>query len=69
MSKEEALLANAAKQIEIKIKGQLIQKGLTQKELAKQLEVKPSTLNAAIHGNTDPRSVELRSTIYKMLGI
>ncbi|WP_288532030.1 transcriptional regulator [uncultured Secundilactobacillus sp.] len=65
----EEILANGAHEIKRKIKGALLDRDMTQVELAGMLKVNPQVLNRAIHGDMSPRSIEIREQVYKLLGI
>lgn len=45
----------------------LKRKGMTQRDLAKQLNIKPQQLNQALHFDMRPRSIELRQTVRQLL--
>ena len=65
----EEMVVRAANEIKKKIKGALLERDMTQVELAKLLNVNPQVLNRAIHGDMSPRSIEIRTQIYKVLAI
>lgn len=65
----EEKLANAKKQVERQIKMKLLDKNMTQTELADLIGETRTNVNLAIKGNTNPKSIEIRQKIYKVLGI
>ncbi len=65
----EEKLENAKKQVEMEIKTALLNKNMTQSELADLLGESRTRINLAIKGNTNPKSVEVRKKIYKVLGM
>lgn len=65
----EEKLENAKKQVEMEIKTALLNKNMTQSELADLLGESRTKINLAIKGNTNPKSVEVRKKIYKVLGM
>lgn len=68
MPLEEAL-DKAQSEINKAIKKKMIDKGFTQVELAKMLNVGRSSINVAISGASNPQAVRLRKQIYKILGM
>ena len=65
----EEKLANAKKQVERQIKMELLDKNMTQTELADLIGETRTNVNLAIKGNTNPKSIEIRKKIYKVLGM
>lgn len=65
----EEKLANAKKQVERQIKMELLDKNMTQTELADLIGETRANVNLAIKGNTNPKSIEIRKKIYKVLGM
>lgn len=65
----EEQLINAAKEVSKRIKIALIEKGLSQVDLARILDVGTPQLNRAIKGNLSPKSIEIRKRIYHLLDI
>lgn len=67
MSEEQ--LEKAARAIEKSIKGALLDKGMTQKDLAKLVHTTPQQLNMAIKGDASSNARELRKQIAEILHI
>lgn len=65
----EEQLINAAEKINKKIKIALIEKSLSQVDLARALNVGAPQLNRAIKGDLSPKSIEIRKRIYHLLDI
>ena len=65
----EEKLVNAKKQVERQIKMELLNKNMTQTELAVLIGETRTNVNLAIKGNTNPKSIEIRKKIYKVLGM
>ena len=65
----EEKLEEAKKQVERQIKMGLLDKNMTQAELANLIGESRTKVNLAIKGNTNPKSIEIRKKIYKVLGI
>lgn len=65
----EEKLVNAKKQVERQIKMELLDKNMTQTELADLIGETRTNVNLAIKGNTNPKSIEIRKKIYKVLGM
>ncbi|MEY8295006.1 helix-turn-helix domain-containing protein [Limosilactobacillus caviae] len=59
----EKATANVEKQIKIR----LLERDMTQTELASLIGENPQQVNRAIKGNSAPRSVEIRKKIYRVL--
>ncbi|AYM04127.1 transcriptional regulator [Lactobacillus sp. ZJLC28-8] len=47
----------------------LLEKDMTQVELASLINEKPVQLNRAIHADMSPKSVEIRQKVYRVLDI
>ena len=67
MSEEQ--LEKAARAIEKSIKGALLDKGMTQKELAKLVHTTPQQLNMAIKGDASSSARKLRKQIAEILNM
>ena len=65
----EEMLVEGIKENSKHIKMALMDRGMTQVELAKMLSTNPQVLNRAIQGDMSPRSLELRKRINRVLGI
>ena len=65
----EENLENARKQVENAIKVGLIEKNMTQTQLAQALGEKRVAVNLAVKGSTTPKSIAMRKKIYKVLGM
>lgn len=65
----EEQLINAAKEVSKRIKIALIEKGLSQVDLARILNVGTPQLNRAIKGDLSPKSIAIRKRIYHLLDI
>ena len=65
----EENLENAKKQVESSIKMALLKKNMSQAELANLIGESRTKVNLAIKGNTNPKSIEIRKKIYKVLGM
>ena len=65
----EEKLVNAKKQVERQIKMELLDKNMTQTELADLIGETRTNVNLALKGNTNPKSIEIRQKIYKVLGM
>ena len=65
----EQQLLKAALDVEKSFKIALLDKGITQKELAKMVNTTPQQVNMAIKGDLTPKSRELREQIAKILNI
>ena len=68
MSVEEQL-EQANKAVERQIKMALLQKSMTQAELAKLIGETRQSVNKAVKGGTSPKDVMVRRKIYKALGM
>lgn len=62
-------LENAKKQVESSIKMALLKKNMSQAQLADLLGENRTVVNLAIKGNTNPKAVQIRKKIYKVLGM
>ena len=65
----EEKLEEATKEVERQIKMRLLDKNMTQAKLANLIGESRIRVNLAIKGNTNPKSIEIRKKIYKVLGI
>lgn len=65
----EQQLLKAALDVEKSFKIALLDKGITQKELAKMVNTTPQQVNMAIKGDLTPNSRKLREQIAKILNI
>lgn len=65
----EEMILNSVHENEKKIKRALLDRDMTQVELSRLLNVNPQVLNRAIHGDMSPRSLEIRKSINKVLGL
>lgn len=65
----EEKLENAKKQMEREFRIALINKDMTQTELADLLGLSRSQINKAIKGGTNPSDARIRQKIYKVLGM
>lgn len=65
----EQNLVDGAKAITNRIKMRLLEKDMTQVELASLINEKPVQLNRAIHADVSPKSVEIRQKVYRVLDI
>ncbi|MFC6290633.1 transcriptional regulator [Levilactobacillus angrenensis] len=65
----EQSLVDGAKAITNRIKMRLLEKDMTQVELASLINEKPVQLNRAIHADMSPKSVEIRQKVYRVLDI
>jgi len=65
----EEMLVEGIKENSKRIKVTLVQRGMTQVELAHILSANPQVLNRAIQGDMSPRSLQLRKRINQVLGI
>ena len=63
----EQQLLKAALDVEKSFKIALLDKGITQKELAKMVNTTPQQVNMAIKGDMTPKSRELRKQIAEIL--
>ncbi|GBG95223.1 hypothetical protein LFYK43_16820 [Ligilactobacillus salitolerans] len=65
----EQQLEDAAENVKRAIKTKLIERGLSQKELANLLHEGVQQTNRAISGDTTPNSKKIRKKIYLILGM
>lgn len=65
----EENLEKAKKQVEQQIKMEMLKKNMSQAELANLIGESRTRVNLAIKGNTNPKSIEIRKKIYKVLGM
>ncbi|KRL95541.1 transcriptional regulator [Levilactobacillus hammesii] len=65
----EQNLVEGAKAITNRIKMRLLEKDMTQVELASLINEKPVQLNRAIHADMSPKSVKIRQKVYRVLDI
>ena len=65
----EEQLEQARKAVQRQIKMTLIQKSMTQSQLAKLIGKSRTEINTAVRGGTLPKDVMTRKEIYKILGI
>ncbi|WP_288635495.1 transcriptional regulator [uncultured Limosilactobacillus sp.] len=65
----EQTLEQSAAIVEKKIKLQLIERSMSQVELSNLIKENPQSVNRAIKGWTNPKSVEIRKKIYRVLGM
>ena len=65
----EQQFAKTAYDVERSIKIALLNRDMTQKELAELIHANPQQLNRAIKGDMTPKSRELRKQIAKILNI
>lgn len=65
----EETLVKGALEIKKRIKSALIERDMTQVELAQLINEGQQQLNRAISGDMTPRSLEIRQKIYKVLNI
>lgn len=66
MSVEDEL-KKAAANVELNIKVKLLERGMTQAELSRLLNINRQQVNRAIKGDKSPRSIEIREKIYRVL--
>jgi len=65
----EQTLEQSAATVEKKIKLRLIERSMSQVELSNLIKENPQSVNRAIKGWTNPKSVEIRKKIYRVLGM
>lgn len=63
----EQSLENSAATIEKQIKLKLIERNMKQTELSDLIKENPQSVNRAIKGWTNPKSIEIRKKIYRVL--
>lgn len=66
---EERQLDQASNALEAAIKKKMIDRGVTQMDLAKLIGVNRSSVSLAISGSTAPKAKMIRARIYKILGM
>ncbi|MBN7275546.1 helix-turn-helix domain-containing protein [Ligilactobacillus pobuzihii] len=65
----EQQLINAAHKIRTEIKKKLIEKDMSQNDLAGYIGTSKNYVSRAINGDVSPRSIEIRKQIYQILGM
>lgn len=65
----EEQLDEARARVTKAIKTEMIKQDVTQSELAKQLNVNRGVVSRAVNGDNNPQSIQIRKTIYKLLGM
>ncbi|MGN1272345.1 MAG: helix-turn-helix domain-containing protein [Lactobacillus sp.] len=65
----EEQLEEARASVERKIKMCLLEKSMTQNELASLLNVSKARISKAVNGGTNPSDIVLRKKIYQVLGM
>ena len=60
-------LKKAAANVELNIKVKLLERGMTQAELSRLLNINRQQVNRAIKGDKSPRAIEIREKIYRVL--
>lgn len=65
----EEQLDEARKRVTKAIKTEMIKQDVTQSEMAKQLNVSRGVVSRAVNGDNNPQSIQIRKTIYKLLGM
>lgn len=65
----EQTLEQSAAIIEKKIKMRLLERSMSQVELSDLIKENPQSVNRAIKGWTNHKSVEIRKKIYRVLGM
>lgn len=63
----EEMVVQGLREIEANIKAALTKRGMTQRELADELNINPVILNRAIKGSSTPQSVQIRQQLKKLL--
>lgn len=63
----EQALHKSTEDVETQIKMKLLGRHMTQVELSNLIKENPQSVNRAIHGYTNPKSVEIRKKIYRVL--
>lgn len=66
MPVEQALEKTTAN-VERQIKMKLLERSMTQVELSNLIAENPQSVNRAIHGANNPKSIEIRKKIYRVL--
>lgn len=65
----ETDLEKATAKVEKSIKIKLLERNMSQVELANLIGVNRYQVNRAIKGNNSPRAIEIRKKIYRVLGM
>ncbi|MCH5463225.1 helix-turn-helix transcriptional regulator [Lactobacillus sp. LC28-10] len=65
----EEMILNSVRENKKRIKKALLDRDMTQVELSKLLDVNPQVLNRAVQGDMSPRSLEIRHSINRVLGL
>lgn len=65
----EQKLIDAAYEVKDSIMKQLRSRGMTQKNLAQQMEIDRIYVSRAINGDVSPQSIKIRKQIYEVLGM
>lgn len=65
----EQTLEQSAADVEKKIKLRLLERSMSQVELSNLIKENPQSVNRAIKGWTNPKSVAIRKKIYRVLNI
>lgn len=65
----EEKLESLTKQMEREFKIALLERNMTQVDLAKLLGLNKVQINKAIKGGTNPGDIEVRKKLYKVLGM
>jgi len=65
----EQTLEQSAASVEKKIKLRLIERSMSQVELSNLIKENPQSVNRAIKGWTNPKSVAIRKKIYRVLNL
>lgn len=65
----EQTLEQSAADVEKKIKLRLLERSMSQVELSNLIKENPQSVNRAIKGWTNPKSVVIRKKIYRVLGM
>lgn len=68
MSEEQDLL-KATADVETSIKTKMLERKMSQKELAELLKTSPQWINRAIKGQNTPKANSIRHQIYRVLGM
>ena len=65
----EEQLHEAKTKVSRAIKTAMINQGISQADIAKELHVDRGIISRAVNGDNNPQSVSIRKTIYKILGM
>ncbi|MCT3200954.1 transcriptional regulator [Limosilactobacillus reuteri] len=65
----EQTLEQSAADVEKKIKLRLLERSMSQVELSNLIKENPQSVNRAIKGWTNPKSVTIRKKIYRVLNM